>query len=105
LIAPETIVVCQECSLTIQARNGSGQEIKSGGDQFQVSAGGPEPPQNLMLMDMNNGTYVLSFTVLAPGGYQFHVTLNGQHIKGSPLRLSAVKPESSMHKRHIEIKM
>ena len=42
---------------------------------------------NGTVLDKGTGQYELSFTPPSTGTYEFHVTINNEHIKNSPITL------------------
>lgn len=69
----------------IQARTKSNKPMTKGGQKFTVEGKGPSGPVEVKLVDIGNGTYVVSYHIEPePGTYKFDATINGQHIKGSP---------------------
>ena len=45
---------------------------------------------NGTVLDKGIGQYELSFTLPSPGTYEFHITIDNEHIKNSPFTLTAI---------------
>ena len=68
-----------------------------------------EEPSEAEVLDLNNGTYEVSFRLRQEGKYSMAVTLQGHHVNGSPFTLCATPPDgteeavsdtSSVHRHH-----
>jgi len=68
----------------VQAAKKSGQRKLDGGDPFQGTVSGPGGPVAAQVVDNNNGTYAISYSLPQPGTYTVSVKLMGKEIKGSP---------------------
>lgn len=69
----------------IRAVDMRGEQRKDGGDVFKVEIKGPSGlVPNVTVEDMRDGSYLVSYKLPEPGEYQVEVTINGQHIRGSP---------------------
>jgi len=77
---------CTFASFTchVQAAKKNGQRKVDGGDQFQGSVTGPNGTVPAHVVDNNNGTYAISYTLPQPGKYTISVKLQNKEIKGSP---------------------
>ncbi|ELR24683.1 gelation factor, putative [Acanthamoeba castellanii str. Neff] len=67
--------------------NAQGQQIKTGGDKYEVQVEGPEAVPAPSLTDNQDGTFDGAYQVATPGRYVVKVTLDGEPIKGSPYGL------------------
>lgn len=85
-LLPGNVKVDFPAEFTIQAKDRSGADIKTGGDDFQVVI--VQDDQNnldgVTLEDNNDGTYAVKYTPTKPGALSIRVTLNGSGIHGSP---------------------
>jgi len=68
----------------VQAAKKNGQRKLDGGDPFQGTVTGPGGPVPAQVVDNNNGTYAISYSLPQPGSYTVSVKLMGKEIKGSP---------------------
>jgi len=76
-------------TFTIRAKTKKGENKRDGGDKFKVAIAGPSGPvPNVNLKDNGDGTYLASYKLPGSGDYTVDVTLNGNHIKGSPWKQS-----------------
>jgi len=71
----------------ITSFNGSGVQVKTGGDNYQVQVQGPEDVADPQLTDNNDGTFDGAYEVSAPGYYFVNITLDEEPIQGSPYRV------------------
>ena len=81
----------------LTAHDGSGRRIYEGGANvrcrvFAASGppGGPPaaPPVEAAVTDKDDGSYMLTYTVVAGGDYRVHVEVNGDALPGSPYQAS-----------------
>lgn len=74
-----------ECEFTIQARDEFGNNCTTGGDLFRGLFKGPgsHPSQ---IINNQNGTFTVLYSVEEPGLHEIHILLNGEHISGSPFQ-------------------
>jgi len=72
----------------VQAAKKTGHKKDDGGDNFQGEVKGPGGSQPCKVVDNNNGTYAISYSLPSPGNYTVAVTLHGRNIKGSPFQQS-----------------
>ena len=81
-------VVGQEKKITITTSDIRGKPFPSGGEGVEVSfslMGSNRPTLSAKVRDNDNGTYIASFTPLWVGEHQLSITIDGAHIKGSPI--------------------
>src|SRR5687767_6055975 len=60
---------------TIQAKDRDGNNMKRGGDPFEVRIQGPRGPVDAKLSDNNDGTYTVNYQPGGPGKHRIEVTL------------------------------
>lgn len=72
----------EDFKFNIIARNGSGQPLTSGGENWTVQISDGVQPR---VVDNNNGTYTVSYSLPRPGNYSVSVMLDGVHVRGSPM--------------------
>lgn len=90
LACPE---MCTFASFTchVQANKKNGQKKVDGGDPFQGVVTGPRGNQiNAQVVDNNNGTYQVHYSLPEPGTYTVSVSLMNKQIKGSPFTQTAI---------------
>jgi hypothetical protein len=77
---------CTFASFTchVQAAKKNGQRKVDGGDPFQGTVTGPGGAVPAQVIDNNNGTYAISYSLPQAGTYHVSVKLMGREIKGSP---------------------
>jgi len=83
--------VGQVTTFTIQSRNSSGVNNTSGGDNFDVQSSGPAQLADLIIRDMLDGKYNVSFTPTQTGTYELDISLNGLPIGNSPVKITAIR--------------
>ena len=71
----------------ILARDARGNRRDVGGERFVVSFRGPCNPV-ARVVDRGDGTYRVTYVAAVSGNCQMLVTLNRQHIVGSPFDLT-----------------
>jgi len=76
---------------TIQAKDKNGNDMKEGGDPFEVKIQGPEGPIDAKVTDNGDGTYRVDYAPEAAGRHDIDVELGGKPIKGSTFRVD-IKP-------------
>jgi len=84
-------------SFTIQARDIYGNMRTSGGDNFKIVLEGPTTEMG-RVFDLGDGTYSVFYVSTVSGTYNLNITLNGQHIFGSPSQLVIYPAEFSASK-------
>lgn len=83
----EGAVVGKSAPFTIKSRTADGKPITTGGAEFVAKLRGPEPINDIPIVDNSNGTYDGSYVVNTPGRYEVDITLDGAPIKNSPYKL------------------
>jgi len=68
----------------VQAVKKTGHKKDDGGDNFQADIKGPSGSVSAKVVDNNNGTYAVTYSLPGPGNYSVGVTLHNKNIKGSP---------------------
>ena len=83
--------------LTVRARDFKGNPRTTGKEPFAIAIAAPDgaTPVDAIIRDNDgkegkSGTYSCYFRISDPGQYKVSITLNGEHIKGSPWSLQAV---------------
>jgi filamin len=70
-------------TFTIQACNFFGEELKSGGEHFEVNVTGTDgEPISTEVTDRGDGEYDATYLPPLPDNYEVQVLLGGRHIKG-----------------------
>lgn len=82
--ADDGTTVIEDYSFVIQARNKKGENMKTGGDHFQVVITGPRGNIQSQLKDLGNGTYLVSYKLVDSGDYVVGVTVNGKQLQHYP---------------------
>jgi len=77
--------VDQQCTVIITARDRTGEQLKVGGAQFNLSFAGAGQLGQVGLTDCMNGTYSLQFFPDKVGQYAIFISLDGVDIKTHPL--------------------
>ena len=77
-------------SIVVQARDGSGEPVTSGGATVVVTVSGANKAGALTVTDRSNGTYTASYTPTSAGTDQVAITMNGTPISGSPFASAVV---------------
>eukprot|EP01125_Pyxidicula_operculata_P014503 TRINITY_DN4834_c0_g1_i1.p1 TRINITY_DN4834_c0_g1~~TRINITY_DN4834_c0_g1_i1.p1 ORF type:complete len:196 (+),score=62.64 TRINITY_DN4834_c0_g1_i1:491-1078(+) len=90
-VPTNSVPVGKESSFYIQSRNSNDLNNTSGGDLFEVSCDGPAEIKDLILRDSGDGKYTVCFTPPESGVYQFNITMNGEPIGNSPVKVSATR--------------
>ncbi|XP_077579012.1 tripartite motif-containing protein 3-like isoform X1 [Stigmatopora nigra] len=87
-------LVGQPTAVTVTSKDKDGELVRTGNACLRarmVSAQGAEAARP-EVADNKNGTYEVAYTARAEGEFVFSLMLYGQHVRGSPFRLRAVKP-------------
>ena len=93
----ETVVSGEEYDFLIEARDGHGNLLLTGGSEVDVfvSSYQNEGGITTSITDNNNGTYSVNYVPQVTGAYFLDVTIDGSSIRGSPLVLNVVKPDET----------
>jgi filamin len=77
-------------TFTIRAKSKRGGNLTTGGNRFTVDVNGPKGANpTTKVVDHNDGTYTVSYSLPEPGTYKIAVKVNGKHISGSPWKQEA----------------
>ena len=68
----------------VEARNAAERPSKQGGDQIKVKFSAPANTTVANIEELPEGRYKVEYTAPIAGTYQLTVTMNGEHIVGSP---------------------
>ena len=85
-----TAVVGKERKTTITTYDVAGQRFPNGGERVEVTLsliGSDDPAVKADTLDNKDGTYIASFTPRKDGEHKLSITIDSQHIKGSPFPL------------------
>jgi len=74
----------KDFSFVVQTRDKRDKDLKVGGQEVRVEIKGPKGPVAANLQDKNDGTYTVLYDIRDKGEYKIHVTVDGDHVKGSP---------------------
>lgn len=61
--------------------------VNTAGGRLDVKVFGPRDPASVVVKDLGNGNYDVSYTPTTPGNYEVHVTIDGEHIPGSAFKV------------------
>lgn len=78
----------EKLSIKIIAKDSDGDQLKIGGDTFDVEVAGPvltEPE----VLDFNNGTYRVDCILPKAGRYECDIMIHDTHISNSPVKFKA----------------
>ena len=78
----------------IEARNAAERPSKQGGDQIKVKFSAPANTTVANILELPEGRYKVEYTAPIAGTYQLTVTMNGEHIMGSPFKLLVTLPRA-----------
>jgi len=73
----------------IQSRDTFGNDVKTGGDQWQAVSTGPSPP-SIQVTDQLDGTYSCELTFPKVGVYHVEVKLHGASASNSPIKFTVL---------------
>ena len=99
-------VVGQEKKITITTSDMHGQPFPCGGERVDVFLslmGSDATALSAKVVDKNNGTYIASFTPLWVGENQLSITIDGAHIKQSPIPVYVRQERNYMTLRDSEL--
>ena len=82
---PSYIPVGKECKVTVTTKRVDGDRCTKGGSKVSVQAQ-PRTGDVITVLDKDNqdGSYTASFVPRQTGEVKLSITINGEHIKGSP---------------------
>eukprot|EP01120_Amphizonella_sp_Union-15-10_P006530 TRINITY_DN210_c0_g1_i1.p1 TRINITY_DN210_c0_g1~~TRINITY_DN210_c0_g1_i1.p1 ORF type:complete len:308 (+),score=65.84 TRINITY_DN210_c0_g1_i1:83-1006(+) len=78
----------EKISIKILAKDSDGDQLKLGGDSFDVEVAGPVATEPEIL-DFNNGIYRVDCLLPKAGRYECDILLDGVHISNSPVKFKA----------------
>lgn len=82
-------VAGRDCVFFLQARDSTGNDRTVGGDPFKALLFMKnQSGMAARITDFNNGTYMISYNVTRAGSYQLVLSLNNQHVAGSPFQVN-----------------
>eukprot|EP01127_Copromyxa_protea_P000875 TRINITY_DN1078_c0_g1_i7.p1 TRINITY_DN1078_c0_g1~~TRINITY_DN1078_c0_g1_i7.p1 ORF type:complete len:263 (+),score=14.79 TRINITY_DN1078_c0_g1_i7:191-979(+) len=80
----------QLSSFKVQAKDMLANPIGVGGDLWEFGiSGGPATVNYVKIIDQQNGCYLFEYILPVSGVYNFRLLLDGNHVQGSPWRVSA----------------
>ena len=74
----------------LQRRDRFQNPCSSGGESFTVQIQGVAK-DSIHVTDRNDGTYAVEYCVPAEGSYKGSITLEGTHVVGSPINITAFR--------------
>lgn len=81
----DSATVGETATFTIQAKDADWNNLKQGGDNFQVGVTAPDGSKApASITDNGDGTYTVSYTPAVPGNHDVDVTLDGESIAYCP---------------------
>jgi len=86
---PDRMKSRAEFNFTIISKDQSGNRITYGGDNWQAVGSGPERITKLLIVDKNDGSYIVTTMLPLQGNYSFDVRLEGQAAANSPVKIRA----------------
>jgi len=84
-------------TFTIQAKDKNGNDMKKGGDDFQVVIDGPKGKIPADIKDNEDGTYTVNYKPNDPGKHKVDVSLKSQPIKGNPFSVNVKEGADEAH--------
>ena len=86
--------------IEIEGRNAADRPSKTGGDQIKVKFSAPANTTVATVTELPEGRYKVEYMAPIAGNYQLSITMNGEHIAGSPFKLSVTPPKAqAVHSR------
>jgi hypothetical protein len=84
-------------SLILTLADAFGNPARQGGEAariaLRVAELGNAEPEDSRVVDLNNGSYLVTFTAPASlDAFSLAVTVDGAHVRGSPFRVAALEP-------------
>lgn len=78
----------------VEARNAADRPSKLSGDQVRVKFSAPANTTQVAVTDLGEGRYKCEYEAPNAGTYNLSVTMNGEHITGSPFKLVVKVPRA-----------
>ncbi|XP_029704842.1 tripartite motif-containing protein 3-like isoform X1 [Takifugu rubripes] len=84
----------QHHAITVTTKDKDGELVRTGNAvlKAEITSTDGSRGADTEISDNKNGTYEVGYTLHSEGEYAFALLLYGQHVRGSPFRLRAVKP-------------
>jgi hypothetical protein len=79
-------------TFVVETRNAKGQPVRTGGAPFKLHVDGPssgQAPEIQSIVDNGDGTYTAKYVPQVAGNHEVRVTLRGQNVAQSPVRVYA----------------
>ena len=73
---------------TIQSKDRNGNDMKKGGDPFEVVVQGPNGPVPATIKDNEDGTYTVDYAPTDAGKHKIEVKLKGQNVAKAPYHIN-----------------
>ncbi len=83
-----------KAEFTIEARNAADRPSKLGGDTIKIKFSAPASTTVATITEPSGGYYKVEYTAPNAGKYQLSITMNGEHIVGSPFKLVVTLPRA-----------
>ncbi|XP_065917486.1 tripartite motif-containing protein 3-like [Dysidea avara] len=99
-------VMNKETSLMVTLRDVNGDIVEYGSSEVNASVTTKTGEAIVVgpVKDVNGGNYTVSFTPRTPGDYMISIVVDGQHIPGSPHKISVVlRDYSKMREGHCQV--
>ena len=80
--------------IEIEGRNAADRPSKMGGDQIKVKFSAPANTTVATVTELPEGRYKVEYMAPIAGNYHLSITMNGEHIAGSPFKLSVTPPKA-----------
>ena len=78
----------------VEARNAADRPSKQGGDTVKFKLSAPANTTVAAIEELPEGRYKIAYTAPIAGTYQLSITMNGEHITGSPFKLTVKLPRA-----------
>jgi len=78
----------------VESRNAADRPSKLGGDALTVVSQPKWISTNSTVTELADGRYKVDYVAPAPGSYQVSIKMNGEHINGSPFKLTVSVPSA-----------
>jgi len=84
-------------TFTIQAKDKDGNNMKKGGDPFEVKIQGPKGPVPATIHDNDDGTYAVTYNPVDAGKHKIDVNLKNKPIKDAPFTVQVKEGADENH--------
>ena len=78
----------------VESRNAADRPSKLGGDSLAVKFSAPASSTVCTVSELPDGRYKVDYVAPNPGSYQISIKMNGEHISGSPFKLTVSVPSA-----------